>query len=228
MWNWLAKGLLPCLLFILTGPLAVWATSNTSAEADGPSQDQTLAFIKDTWEVCATSHSGWQRTIAKDGSLWQVDRTAKVTAEIIPPSSLRVVTRMNERRKLGGVFEIQTPEERIVEFDVSALSAHVNQQRDGENTTLFEIGLRCARAACITEWVAPLSIPGKPLHDLRTGKLLVTNLDELVYENQPPKDSVAQKKGEIAVPVCDRASLESLSKAFQHAIMKAGGKKPLF
>ena len=166
--------------------------------------------------------------IARDGSLWHIDRTAKVDVVVLPPSSLRIVTRLNERRKLTGIFEIQAPEERIQEFDLSALSPTVSRQRDGEDTNLYEIGLRCARTACMTEWVASLAMPGKPVHDLRTGKLVVTNLDELVYGDQPPKNSPEEKKGEISIPVCDRASLESLSKAFQHAIIKAGGRKPLF
>jgi hypothetical protein len=204
------------------------ATSTDTPNPDGPSQEETLAFIKDTWDVCATMRSGWQRMIVKDGSVWQVDRTAKVNAVVMPPSSLRIVTRVNERRKLSGLFELQTPEERIQEFDLSALSPTVSRQRDGEDTNLYEIGLRCARAACVTEWVAPLAVPGKPLHDLKTGKLVVTNLDELVYSDQPPKNSPEERKGEISIPVCDRTSLESLSKAFQHAILNAGGKKPLF
>lgn len=228
MRKWHAKGLAACIcIFVTTLPTAQ-ATSNDTSVVDGPSQEETLAFIKGTWDVCATMNSGWQRMITKDGSLWQVDRTAKVNVVVMPPSSLRIVTRLNERRKLSGIFEIQAPEERIQEFDLSALTPHVSRQRDGEDTNLYEIGLRCAHAACMTEWVASLAIPGKPLHDLRTGKLAVTNLDELVYSDQPPKNSQEERKGEISIPVCDRPSLESLSKAFQHAIIKAGGKKPLF
>ncbi len=204
------------------------ATSTDTPSTEGPSQEETLAFIKGRWEVCATMHSGWQRMIAKDGSLWHVDRIAKVDVVMMPPSTLRIVTRLNERRKLSGIFEIQTPKERVQEFDVSALSPHVSRQREGEDTNLYEIGLRCARAACVTEWVASLAIPDKPIHDLRTGKLVVTSLDELVYEDQPPKNNPGEKKGEASIPVCDKMALESLANAFNHAIINAGGKKPLF
>lgn len=229
MGKWHAKRLAACIcILVMTLPTAQAISDDTSVAVEAPSQEETLAFIKGTWDVCATMQSGWQRMLAKDGSLWQVNRTAKVNVAILPPSSLSIVTRLNERRKLSGVFEIQAPEERIHEFDLGALSPIVNRQRDGEDTNLYEIGLRCAHAACITEWVAPLVIPGKPLHDLKTGKLVVTNLDELVYADQPPTNSPAEKKGEISIPVCDRTSLESLSKAFQHAIIKSGGKKPLF
>ena len=228
MRKWHASGVAVYIYILVTTLPTAGATPNEAPGSDGPSQEETLAFIKDTWDVCATMHSGWQRMIAKDGSVWQVDRTAKVNAVVMPPSSLSIVTRLNDRRKLSGLLELQAPEERIQEFDLSALSPDVSRQRDGADTNLYEIGLRCARAACINEWVAPLAIPGKPLHDLRTGKLVVTNLDELVYGDQLPKNSPEEKKGEISIPVCDRTSLESLSKAFQHAIIKAGGKKPLF
>lgn len=225
---WHARLLASCIAISMTVLPVSQATSNDTSGVERPSQEETLAFIKGTWDVCATMHSGWQRMIAKDGSLWEVSRTAKVNVVIMPPSSLRIVTRFNERRKLSGIFEIQAPEERIHEFDVGALSPHVSRQREGEDTNLYELGLRCAHAACVTEWVASLAIPGKPIHDLKTGKLVVTNLDDLVYENQPPKNSPDEKKGEVSIPVCDRTALESLSKAFHHAIIKAGGKKPLF
>jgi len=228
MGRWNAKRLAACICILMTTLPTARAISNDTSVVEAPSQEETLAFIKGTWDVCAAMQSGWQRMLAKDGSLWQVNRMAKVNVAILPPSSLSIVTRLNERRKLSGVFEIQAPEERIQEFDLSALSPNISRQRDGEDTNLYEIGLRCAHAACITEWVAPLTIPGKPLHDLRTGKLVVTNLDQLVYADQPPTSSPAEKKGEISIPVCDRTSLESLSKAFQHAIIKSGGKKPLF
>lgn len=228
MRKWRARKLAVCICILVTTLPTARATSNDASGVDGPSQEETLAFIKGRWEVCATMHSGWQRMIAKDGSLWDVDRTAKVDVVVMPPSSLRVVTRLNERRKLSGIFEIQTPKERIQEFDLSALSPHVSRQREGEDTNLYEIGLRCARAACVTEWVASLAIPDKPIHDLRTGKLVVTSLDELVYEDQPPKNNPGEKKGEASIPVCDKMALESLANAFNHAISKAGGKKPLF
>jgi hypothetical protein len=80
----------------------------------------------------------------------------------------------------------------------------------------------------VTEWVATLSVPGKPMHELKTGRLVVTNLEELVYEDRAPKDKAGEKNGEVSVPVCDAAAAESLSKALSHAIVKAGGKKPLF
>ncbi|MEK9142312.1 MAG: hypothetical protein AAB308_14755, partial [Nitrospirota bacterium] len=99
---------------------------------------------------------------------------------------------------------------------------------EGENANLYGVRLRCARGACVTEWLASLAISGKPMHELKTGKLVVTSLDELVYEDRAPKDKPGERKGEIYIPVCDMASLDSLSKAFRHAIMKAGGKKPLF
>ncbi|MBK9305764.1 MAG: hypothetical protein IPM58_01415 [Nitrospira sp.] len=228
MGKWNATRLAACIGLLVTTLPTTRAISNDASGVEGPSQEETLAFIKGTWDVCATMRSGWQRMIATDGSLWQVDRTAKVNVAVMAPSSLRIVTRLNERKKLSGIFEIQAPEERIQEFDVSALSPNISRQRDGEDTNLYEIGLRCAHTACITEWVAPLAIPGKPLQDLRTGKLAVTNLDELVDADQPSAKSPGEKKGEISIPVCDRASLESLSKAFQHAIIISGGKKPLF
>lgn len=228
MRKWCSRGLAVCICILVTTLPTARATSNDASGVDGPSQEETLAFIKGRWEACATMRSGWQRMIAKDGSLWHVDRTAKVDVVVMPPSSLKIVTRLNERRKLSGIFEIQTPEERIQEFDLSALSPHVSRQREGEDTNLYEIGLRCAREACVTEWVASLAIPGKPLHDLKTGKVIVTSLDELVYENQPPKNNSGEKKGEASIPVCDKVALESLANAFNHAISKAGGKKPLF
>ncbi|MBH0201711.1 MAG: hypothetical protein HP496_05280 [Nitrospira sp.] len=187
-----------------------------------------MAFIKDTWEACATMHSGFQRMIAADGSLWHMDRMAKVDVAVMPPSAFKIVTRLNEHRKLSGVFGLQSPVERIQEFDLNALSPNVSSEQEGENINLYGIRLRCGRGACVTEWVASLAIPGKPMHELKTGKLAVTSLDELVYEDRAPKDKPGEKKGEIYVPVCDRTSSDSLSKAFRHAISRAGGKKPLF
>lgn len=187
-----------------------------------------MAFIKDTWEACATMRSGWERMVAKDGSIWDGDRMAKVDVVVTPPSSLRIITRLNERRKLSGIFEVQTPEERIQEFDLTTLSSDIGLERAGQNANLYGIRLRCARAACVTEWVASLALPGKSMHDLKTGKLIVTRLDDLVYEHHAPKDNLSENKGEAYIPVCDNVALESLSKAFQHAIIKAGGKKPLF
>lgn len=224
-------GLVTCFLMLATSLPSVWATSNDSPAADdGPSLDETLVFIKDTWEACATMHSGLQRMIAKDGSLWHMDRMAKVDVIVIQPSALKIITRMNERRKLSGIFSIQSPLETIHEFDLNALSPNVSAEREGEgeNINLYGIRLRCTRGACVTEWLASLAIPGKPIHELKTGKLVVTNLAELVYDEGDPKDKRAEKKREVYVPVCDQASLESLSKAFHHAIVKAGGKKPLF
>jgi hypothetical protein len=129
---------------------------------------------------------------------------------------------------LSGIFALQLPTETIQEFDLNALSPKVSAEREGENINLYGIRLRCARGACVTEWLAPLAIPGKPMHELKTGKVAVTTLEELVYEDQAPKDKPEEKKGEVYIPVCDMASLDSLSKAFHYAIVKVGGKKPLF
>lgn len=217
------------IIFVLMTSLpSAWAISNDAPGTDGPSLDETVAFIKDTWEACGTMRSSWQRMIAKDGSLWHMDRMAKVDVVVVPPSALKIVTRLNEHRKLSGIFGLQSPVERIQEFDLNALSPNVSSEQEGENSNLYGIRLRCARGACVTEWLASLVIPGKPRHDLKTGKLDVTSLEELVYEDHAPKDKPAERKGEIYIPVCDMASLDSLSKAFRHAIIKAGGKKPLF
>jgi|GEM_PF-1513230 len=223
-----AAALVTCFLILTTSLPSAWATSNDMSANDGPSLEETLAFIKDTWEACATMHSGLQRMIAKDGSLWHMDRMAKVDVVVIPPSALKIVTRLNELRKLSGIFGIQSPAEKVQEFDLNALSPNVSPEREGENINLYGIRLRCARGACVTEWLASLAIPGKPMHELKTGKVVVTSLEELVYEDQGPKDKPGEKKGEIYIPVCDIASLESLSKAFHHAISKVGAKKPLF
>ena len=216
--------ILIAMIILPTGP----AISNPTPDADGPSQEETLVFIRDTWRACATMRSGWQRMIAKDGSVWEGDRMAKVDAVVMPPSALRIITRLNERRKLTGLYEIQAPEEKIQELDLAALSSDIGIEREGQDSNLFGIRLRCARAACVTEWVASLAMSGKPMHDLKTGKLLVTRLDDLVYEHHAPKENPSERKGEAYIPVCDQVALESLSKAFQHAILKAGGKKPLF
>ncbi len=213
---------------LLTGLPAVWAGSNESADSEGPSLEETMAFIKDTWEVCATMRSGMQRMVPKDGTPWQMDRTAKVDVVVRPPSGLRLITRLNERMRFGGTVDLQAPIEKIQEFDVSAMSPNVSPEREGEGTNLYGIRLRCARAACVTEWVATLSMPGKSMHDLKTGRLVVTNLEELVYEDRAPKDKPGERKGEVSLPVCDAAAVESLSKALTHAIIKAGGKRPLF
>lgn len=221
-----AGGLVTCILILMTSLPGARATSNDTAGTDGPSLEETLAFIKDTWEACSTMHSGLQRMMAKDGSLWHVDRMAKVEAVVMPPSALKIITRLNELRKLSGIFALQSPTERVQEFDLNALSPNVNPEREGEN--IFGIRLRCARGACVTEWLASLAIPGKPMHELKTGKVAITSLEDLVYEGGTPKDKPGEKKGEVYLPVCDMASLEGLSKAFHHAIVKAGGKKPLF
>ncbi len=223
-----AGRLVTCLLVLMTSLPGAWATSNDIPGTEGPSLEETLAFIKDTWEACATMHSGLQRMIAKDGSLWHMDRMAKVDVVVMPPSALKIVTRLNELRKLSGIFSIQSPAERIQEFDLNALSPNVSPEREGENINLYGIRLRCARGACVTEWLASLAIPGKPMHELKTGKVAVTSLEDLVYEDRAPKDKPSEKKGEVYIPVCDMASLESLSKALHHAIIKVGGKKPLF
>ncbi|MDF0664920.1 MAG: hypothetical protein P0119_02465 [Nitrospira sp.] len=219
-------GLVTCILILMTSLPGAGATSDDTAGTDGPSLEETLAFIKDTWEACSTMHSGLQRMMAKDGSLWHVDRMAKVEVVVMPPSALKIVTRLNELRKLSGIFALQSPAERVQEFDLGALSPNVNQEREGEN--IFGIRLRCARGACVTEWLASLAIPGKPMHELKTGKVTITSLEDLVYEDGTPKDKPGEKKGEGYIPVCDMASLESLSKAFHHAIVRAGGRKPLF
>ncbi len=228
MTKWLTRELSICLFFLMSSLPSAWATSNDISGTDGPTVVETLEFIKDTWEACATMHSGLQRMIAKDGSLWHMDRMAKVEVTVMPPSALRIVTRLNERRKLSGIFGLQSPVERIQQFELNALSPDVLPEREGENVNLYGIRLRCARGACVTEWLASLAIPGKPRHDLKTGKLEVTSLEELVYEDRPPRDKPGEKKGEAYIPVCDVATLESLSRAFTHAIVKAGGKKPLF
>lgn len=216
------------VLILLMSLPSTWAASDNEPGKDGPSLEETLAFIKDTWGACATMQSGLQRMIAKDGSLWHMDRMAKVDVTIMPPSALKITTRLNERRKLSGIFAIQSPAEMIQEFDLNALSPQVSAEREGENSNLYGIRLRCARGACVAEWQAALVIPGQPVHELKTGKLVVTNLEELIYEGLPPKDKPGDKKGEAYIPVCDMASLESLSKAFHHAIAKVGGKRPLF
>lgn len=230
MAKWQVGRLVICLFILMTSLPSAWATSNDTPGTDGPSLDETLAFIKDTWEACATMHSGLHRMIAKDGSLWHMDRMAKVDVVVMPPSALRIVTRLNELRKLSGIFALQSSAERIQEFDLKTLSPNVSPEREGEgeNINLYGIRLRCARGACVTEWFASLAIPGKPMHELKTGKVVVTSLEELVYEDGAPKDKPEEKKGEVYIPVCDTASLESLSKAFRHAIIKVGGKKPLF
>jgi hypothetical protein len=153
---------------------------------------------------------------------------AKVDVTIMPPSALKVVTRQNERRKLSGIFALQSPVEKIQEFDLNALSPNVSKEQEGEDANLYGIRLRCARGACVTEWLASLVMQGKPVHELKTGKLVITDLEELVYEDRAPKDKPGEKKGEVYIPVCDIASLESLSKALHHAILKVGGRKPLF
>jgi len=222
-------GRLVTYIFILMTSLpSAWAISNDEPGTDGPSLEETVVFIKDTWEACGTMRSGLQRMIAKDGSLWHMDRMAKVDVVVVPPSALKIVTRLNEHRKLSGIFGLQSPVERIQEFDLNALSPSVSSEQEGENINLYGIRLRCARGACVTEWLASLAISNKPMHELKTGKLAVTSLEELVYEDHAPKDKPGERKGEIYIPVCDMASLDSLSKAFRHAIIKAGGKKPLF
>lgn len=226
MTKWQAGAMVACILTLMTSPLSAWATSNDIPGTDGASLEDTLAFIKDTWDACATMQSGLQLMVAKDGSRWQMERMAKVDVMVIPPSSLGIVTRLNERKKLSGIFALQSPAERIQEFDLNALSPNVIPEREGEN--IFGIRLRCTRGACVTEWLASLAIPGKPMHELKTGKVAVTSLEELVYEDRAPKDKPGEKKGEAYIPVCDMATLESLSKAFHHAIIRAGGKKPLF
>lgn len=228
MTNQKAGGLAICILIFMMSLPSVWAAPSDIPIPDGPSVEETVAFIKDTWNTCGTMRSGLQRMIAKDGSLWHMDRMAKVDVVVMSSSALTITTRQNERRKLSGIFGIQSPEERIQEFDLSALSPSVSSEQEGENINLYGIRLRCTRGACATEWLAPLVLPGKSAHDLKTGKLDVTSLEELVYEDRAPKDKPGEKKGEIYIPVCDRASLESLSKAFHYAILKVGGKKPLF
>jgi hypothetical protein len=229
MTKWQAGRLITCLIILMTSLPSAWAaTSDDAAGNDGPSLEETVAFIKDTWEACATMHSGLQPMIAKDGSLWHMDRIAKVDVVVMPPSALKIVIRLNELKKLRGIFALQSPAERIQEFDLNALSPDVSPEREGENINLYGIRLRCARGACVTEWLASLAILGKPMHELKTGKVVITNLEELVYEDGAPKDKPGEKKGEVYIPVCDMASLESLSKAFHHAILKVGGKKPLF
>lgn len=229
MTKWQAGRLVTCLIILMTSLPSAWAaTSDDAAGNDGPSLEETVAFIKDTWEACATMHSGLQPMIAKDGSLWHMDRIAKVDVVVMPPSALKIVIRLNELKKLRGIFALQSPAERIQEFDLNALSPDVSPERQGENINLYGIRLRCARGACVTEWLASLAILGKPMHELKTGKVVITNLEELVYEDGAPKDKPGEKKGEVYIPVCDMASLESLSKAFHHAILKVGGKKPLF
>jgi hypothetical protein len=223
-----AGRLIICILILMTNLPNVSATANDTAGTDGPSLEETLVFIKDTWEACATMQSGLQRVIAKDGSLWHMDRMAKVDVTIMPPSALKVVTRQNERRKLSGIFALQSPVEKIQEFDLNALSPHVSKEQEGEDANLYGIRLRCARGACVTEWLASLVMQGKPVHELKTGKLVITDLEELVYEDRAPKDKPGEKKGEVYIPVCDIASLESLSRALHHAILKVGGRKPLF
>jgi hypothetical protein len=229
MTKWQAERLVTCLIILMTSLPSAWAsTSDDAAGNDRPSLEETVAFIKDTWEACATMHSGLQPMIAKDGSLWHMDRIAKVDVVVMPPSALKIVIRLNELKKLRGIFAFQSPAERIQEFDLNALSPDVSPEREGENINLYGIRLRCARGACVTEWLASLAILGKPMHELKTGKVVVTNLEELVYEDGAPKDKPGEKKGEVYIPVCDMASLESLSKAFHHAILKVGGKRPLF
>ena len=202
--KWQAKKLVTCLVLLMTSLPSAWATSNDTSGTDGPSLEETSAFIKDTWDACATMHSGLQRMIAKDGSIWHMDRLAKVEVVVMPPSAFKIVTRLNERRKLSGIFGFQSPAERIQEFDLNALSPNVSSEQEGENSNLYGIRLRCTRGACVTEWLASLAIPGKPMHDLKTGKLVVTSLEELVYEDRPPKDKPGEKKGEAYIPVCDR------------------------
>ncbi|NOU09056.1 MAG: hypothetical protein HOO98_03425 [Nitrospira sp.] len=222
-------GRLVTYIFVLMTSLpSAWAISNDASGTDGPSLEETVVFIKDTWEACGTMRSGLQRMIAKDGSLWHMDRMAKVDVVVMPPSALKIVTRLNEHRKLSGIFGLQSPIERTQEFDLNALSPNVSSEQEGENINLYGVRLRCARGGCVTEWLASLAISGKPMHELKTGKLAVTSLEELVYEDHAPKDRPGERKGEIYIPVCDMASLDSLSKAFRHAIIKAGGKKPLF
>ena len=228
MAKWRMKWGVVGFFLLLTGLPVVWAGSNESVDPEGPSLEETMAFIKDTWEACATMRSGLQRMAPKDGAPWQMDRTAKVDVEIRPPSSLQLITRLNERMRFGGALDLQSPVEKIQEFDLNAMSPNVSSEREGEGTNLYGIRLRCTRAACVTEWVATLSMPGKPMHDLKIGRLVVTNLEELVYEDRAPKDKPGEKKGELSLPVCDAAVAESLSKALNHAISKAGGKKPLF
>ena len=228
MTKWQVGKLVTCLLTLMTSLPNAWAISNDAPGTDGPSLEETVVFIKDTWEACGTMRSGLQRMIAKDGSLWHMDRMAKVDVVVVPPSALKIVTRLNEHRKLSGIFGLQSPVERIQEFDLNALSPSVSSEQEGENSNLYGVRLRCARGACVTEWLASLAISVKPMHELKTGKLAVTSLEELVYEDHAPKDKPAERKGEIYIPVCDMASLDSLSKAFRHAIIKAGGKKPLF
>ncbi len=217
-----------CFFTLLMGLPCVWAGSNNTSGTEGPSLEETLVFIKDTWEACATMRSGSQRGTAKDGSIWQLERMAKVDVVVRPPSALHIVTRLNERRKLSGGFEVQTPTESIQEFDLNAMSPNMSTEREGDTSNLYGIRLSCARPACVTERVASLTIPGKPLHDLKTGRVVVTTLEELVYEDRAPQDKPGDKKGEAYIPVCDRVAADSLSKALNHAINKVGGKKSLF
>jgi hypothetical protein len=217
-----------CMLIFMMSLPSAGVLANDTPGTEGPSLEETLVFIKETWEACATMQSGFQRVIAQDGSLWYMDRMAKVDVTILPPSTLKVVTRLNERRKLSGIFALQSPVEKIQEFDLNALSPNVSKEQEGEDANLHGIRLRCARGACVTEWHASLVMRGKPVHELKTGKLVITNLEELVYEDRAPKDKSGEKKADVSIPVCDAASAESLSKALHHAIVKVGGRKPLF
>jgi hypothetical protein len=205
--KWYVRGLATCIVILMTTLPSARAISSDTPSTEGPSQDKTLAFIKDTWEACATMHSGWQRMTAKDGSLWHVDRMAKVDVIVIPPSALRLITRHNERRRLSGIFEIQTLEELIQAFDLNALSPNVSPERAGQDATLYGIRLVCARAACVTEWVASLTIPGKPLHDLKTGKLANWPSPasmSLRMWTAPPKVTRGRRRGRYMFPSATR------------------------
>lgn len=142
-----AGSLVICILIFMVSLPVARATSNDTLSNDGPSLEETLAFIKDTWEACSTMHSGLQRMMAKDGSLWHMDRMAKVEVVILPPSALKVVTRLNELRKLSGIFALQSPTERIQEFDLNALSPNVNPGARGREYFWSSVTV-CPRRLC--------------------------------------------------------------------------------
>lgn len=199
-----------------------WAYSGDQPTSDGPSLEETVAFIRDSMVGCGKfSGKKVETWRGADGSPFQM--TIIIETKVIgvsSPNATKVEVQSRSREKLvRGDFSSAVASS-VISADVlplESLSPDVSVEKSQFN--LHSILLKCTQGACIQKIKTNLEDDHRVTQSFKP-------LEELLIPKHHSEEK--ESSNEAVFSLCSKAVADSLAKAFNHAITKAGGKKPLF
>ncbi|MGB4069946.1 MAG: hypothetical protein WBK08_18115 [Nitrospira sp.] len=240
---WATVGLIGLSVSVNISPS--WSQSREKATEDGPSLEDTFAFIKDTFLGCGgflAQETIGQYTDKNGNPITGPIHHESFAESILLQSPYHVRLEIRSRWRLSHMGEgrkskiAANPILYSFEFNLNELNPGSAVAAFDSNLKIWVVGFKCSRGACITIDFTHLDSAYKPfkleealdinkellLREIRVGWLeSLKGLVKSKYQEQI-------KQNELAISVCNEDSAQSLAKAFTHAISKAGGKKPLF